>query len=284
MTKKVKVALTRSTRVGFRSWSRFLVVSQQVTWVINPAVGCHYFPPGLQLPSQPLRRLLPIFLISEQRHNGCELPSVLWRCWLGGRKGIRPVKKQSGRVLAWLSVWSEVQTCIWPSWCHCHSLSLAPVKSRLVLPIWYRLTQVVLEKSPLNGCSCIVTVIEAKWCHIRILHYYYFSSLMTQQWYMVIQQVVKRAQCKLKYYSVAGTYRIQALKIGQVKVLSLCGVTSFACQPKKIAYHWVLACKEHFLYHLRNYILYLIVFTVSTFCILHFVYHHFTISCITVRM
>ena len=30
----------------------------------------------------------------------------------------------SGGVLAWLSVWSEVQTCIWPSWCHCHSLSL----------------------------------------------------------------------------------------------------------------------------------------------------------------
>jgi len=25
-----------------------------------------------------------------------------------------------------------VYTCIWPSWCHCHSLSLASVKSRLV--------------------------------------------------------------------------------------------------------------------------------------------------------
>ena len=37
---------------------------------------------------------------------------MLWRCWLGGRKGIRPVKKLSGGVLAWLSVWSEVQTCI----------------------------------------------------------------------------------------------------------------------------------------------------------------------------
>jgi len=36
----------------------------------------------------------------------------------------------------------------------CHSLSLAPVKSRLVLPFWYRLTQVVLEKRPLNGCCC----------------------------------------------------------------------------------------------------------------------------------
>ena len=42
---------------------------------------------------------------------------------------------------------------IWPSWCHCHSLSLAPMKSRLVLPFWYRLTQVVLEKRPLNGSS-----------------------------------------------------------------------------------------------------------------------------------
>ena len=26
------------------------------------------------------------------------------RCWLGGRKGIRPVKKLSGGVLAWLMV------------------------------------------------------------------------------------------------------------------------------------------------------------------------------------
>ena len=83
------------------------------------------------------------------------LPSVLWRCWLGGRKGIRPVKKLSGGVLMWLSVWSEVQTCIWSSWCHCHSLSLALVKSRLVLPFWYRLTRVVPDKGPLNVCVCV---------------------------------------------------------------------------------------------------------------------------------
>jgi len=31
--------------------------------------------------------------------------------------------------------------------------SLASFKSRLVLPFWYRLTQVVLEKRQLNGCS-----------------------------------------------------------------------------------------------------------------------------------
>ena len=53
-----------------------------------------------------------------------------------------------------VSVWSKVQTCIWPSWCHYHSLSLAPVKSKLVLPFWYRLTWVVPEKGPLNECVC----------------------------------------------------------------------------------------------------------------------------------
>ena len=52
--KKVRVAHTGLPSVGFRSWSRFFAVSLQVMWVINPAVGCHYFPPGLQLPPQPL--------------------------------------------------------------------------------------------------------------------------------------------------------------------------------------------------------------------------------------
>jgi len=33
-----------------------------------------------------------------------------------GRQEGHPVcKKLSGGVLAWLSVWSEVQTCMWPS-------------------------------------------------------------------------------------------------------------------------------------------------------------------------
>ena len=70
--KKVKVAHTRLPSVGFWSWCRFLAVSLQVTWVLNPAVGCHYFPPGLQLPMQPLRVLLSFLPLGEQRHNGCE--------------------------------------------------------------------------------------------------------------------------------------------------------------------------------------------------------------------
>ena len=43
-----------------------------MTWVINPAVGCHYFPPSPQLSSQPLRGLLPVLLLGERRHDGCE--------------------------------------------------------------------------------------------------------------------------------------------------------------------------------------------------------------------
>ena len=39
----------------------------------------------------PLRRTL-IFSLIRMRY----LPSVLWHCWLGGRKGIQPVKKYGG--------------------------------------------------------------------------------------------------------------------------------------------------------------------------------------------
>ena len=90
------------------------------------------------------------------------LPSVLWHCWLGGRKGIQPVKNW---VVGFWHGYLSAARCrrIWPSWCHCHSLSLASVKSRLVLPFWYRLTRVVPEKGPLNGCVCVfVLLIETK--------------------------------------------------------------------------------------------------------------------------
>ena len=74
---------------------------------------------------------------------------------VGRQEGHPACKKLSVVVLAWLFVWSDVQICIWPSWCHCDSLSLASVKSRLVLPFWYRLTWVVSEKGPLNVCVCV---------------------------------------------------------------------------------------------------------------------------------
>ena len=112
------------------------------------------------------------------------VPSVLWCCWLGSRKGIRLVKNCG--VLAWLSVWSEVQTYICPSWCHCHSLSLASVKSRLVLPFWYRLTWVVPEKGPLNGCVCVWSTVTLE------LHYFdLFWICYTSCSYTAMQQLAR---------------------------------------------------------------------------------------------
>jgi len=86
------------------------------------------------------------------------LPSVLWHCWFGVRKSNRPVKSE----------WWGVGVVICPERdadclntvqlmpCHPNTLSsLASFKSRLVLPFWYRLNQVVLEKRPLNGCSVV---------------------------------------------------------------------------------------------------------------------------------
>jgi len=81
---------------------------------------------------------------------------LLWRCRLGGGKGIRPVKTELwGRSLvASLSVWSEVQMiCIWSSWCHCHPVVSCSSKIHNGLPFWCRPAQVVLEKRTLNGCS-----------------------------------------------------------------------------------------------------------------------------------
>ena len=71
-----------------------------------------------------------------------------------------------------------MQTCICPSGCHCHSLSPASVKSRLVLPFWYRLTWVVPEKRPLNVC---VYTYSDTWLHIYtatdVLHMGWLAAL-----------------------------------------------------------------------------------------------------------
>ena len=90
------------------------------------------------------------------------MPSVLSCCWLGDRKGIWPVK-MSGGVLASLSVWSKMQTCIWPSWCHWHSLSLASVKFRLVFTFLVPAHLGSPRQRLLNCCVCVCV-----WLQVRV--------------------------------------------------------------------------------------------------------------------
>jgi len=82
------------------------------------------------------------------------LPSVLWRCWLGGRKGIRPVKNWVVRY--WRGCLSGARGgwfAYGPADANATSSSLALLKSRMAVPFCCRLTEVVLEKRLLNGLS-----------------------------------------------------------------------------------------------------------------------------------
>ena len=81
------------------------------------------------------------------------MPSALWRCWLGGRKGIQPVKNWvvgcccgylSG-VMCRLAHGSADATGT-----HCLCFS----KIQIGFAFCYRLTWVVPDKGPLNGCVC----------------------------------------------------------------------------------------------------------------------------------
>jgi len=70
---------------------------------------------------------------------------VLWRCWFGGRKGIRPVKKLSGGVLAWLSVWNA-QLMPLPLTVSCFS------KIQIAFAFLVLAYPGSPGKGPLNGC------------------------------------------------------------------------------------------------------------------------------------
>ena len=102
------------------------------------------------------------------------VPSVLWHCWLGGRKGIRPVKTE---------LWGAgVVVCLERD-ADLHMAQLMPLpltvscfsKSTLVLPFWCRLTWVVPEKGLVNGCLCVLFLISCcqkwpKWSQKPMLH------------------------------------------------------------------------------------------------------------------
>jgi len=62
-------------------------------------------------------------------------------------------------VRYWHGYLSETRCkCMWSSWCHCHPIISCSSKIWNGLSFWCRLTQFVLEKQPLNGCSVVVAV------------------------------------------------------------------------------------------------------------------------------
>ena len=131
---------------------------------------------------------------------------------VGQQEGHPACKKLSGRMLAWLAVWSEVQTFIRPSWCHCHSLSPASLKSRLVLPFWYRLTWVVPEKGPLNRCVCVSVFINKIVTH-TFIHTGVRSQSLSDEHYGRRLFVLRVRWCRGTDLAVA------VLKVGMQRVI-----------------------------------------------------------------
>ena len=76
-------------------------------------------------------------------------PSVLWRCWLGVRNSIQSVKIERwdpGMVICLEpGAYGPADATATPS-------SVDSLKSRLVQPFCCQLTQIVLERRPLNRC------------------------------------------------------------------------------------------------------------------------------------
>ena len=121
------------------------------------------------------------------------VPSVLWHCWMGIRKSIRPVKIEWWCVGVVICLHQGADCLHMVQLMPLHSkkkpLSLASFLSRLVLPFWYRLTQVVLENRPLNGCSNssssfaavkIVTALEHCMVYLRLLRFLCLCSTDTR--------------------------------------------------------------------------------------------------------
>ena len=103
-----------------------------------------------------------------------KLPSVLWHCWLGGRKGIWPVKKYEG----------------WRRWALVSPDGVAPsrmvsVPASVNLPLHHKVQKfssgtsshgVVTEKGLQNGCVCVCVCVCM--CNKPTVH----TTKLTRKW------------------------------------------------------------------------------------------------------
>ena len=90
------------------------------------------------------------------------VPSVLWHCWLSGRKGNRPVKNWV--VGCWRGYLSGAI-------CRLHMAQLMP----LSLTFWYQLTWVVPDKGPLTGVCVVLVPIDRTYNFLLVFPDNYIS-------------------------------------------------------------------------------------------------------------
>jgi len=106
--------------------------------------------------------------------------SVLWCCWLGSRKNTWVVRCWHGYLSGARCTLAYGRADATAT--HCLLLQQNP---DWLLPFWYRLTRVVLDKGPLKGCVCVFLYTEQ--CSTRMgitsmLWRRYMSKLVHKRW------------------------------------------------------------------------------------------------------
>ena len=127
------------------------------------------------------------------------LPSVLRRCWLGGMQEGHPACKKTERWGAGVAIYLErvadLHTCMF-------QLMLLPLtvscfsEIQIGFTFWYRLTWVVPEKRPLNGCVCVCVC-----CTITTLSTVdkILMDTARQQSFLYIRAIERNASIKVIY-------------------------------------------------------------------------------------
>ena len=157
---------------------------------------------------------------------------MLWRCWLGGRKGIRPVN--TWVVGCWRGYLSVARCRL----AYGHSLSLASVKSRLVLPFWYRLSRVVLDKGPgvtyfLTYCVCGARI-QWQWLAVCAVTAMVDSTLTHWYWrlrwthHLAAERRLTSPTCHSSHFFLDRSLRCFAVSaVYQFWIVSACSFSSF---------------------------------------------------------
>jgi len=150
--------------LGWARWSDGDAVLCQITLIIH--LFCYSY-----LKASECEAAVAVPLPSEVQ--GCvqsvvsRIGSVLWVAFSAVTLLVRwqeehPACKKL-EVLAWLSVWSNVQMiCIWSSWCHCHPIISCSSKIQNGLPFWCWLTQFnVITLSKNKGGRFLLWIVHA---------------------------------------------------------------------------------------------------------------------------
>ena len=176
---------------------------------------------------------LTLLVGHQEEHPACK--NWAMRCWCGCLSGARCKLLHVVQLMPLHPLTSSF---------------LAVFKSRLVLPFWYRLTQVVLEKRPLNGCSCSSSLlINAKtflkeetdsyafFIWLKFLKMTTNQPQLTNYWWLLLSGLCQRGNCpKLIIIKMAKQQCVHlCLNVSKETSVDFCTASCVFCAVQMLA-------------------------------------------------